>query len=366
MSAARGRPLKALLPVLLALLVATALGAQSRPLEPPPPPDSADFAALIDWLVAHSGHSAFSSEIDRLIDMSQHVDHLVAIGDRLLPVIGDSGLLATTAKRLGGVAMTVRDYERAAELFDTAYIASGGADFESLFAQAQALLQTGNVAAAEQRARTVVARTTDYELKRRAYALVARALHLTDRDTEAAQLLATLSQLDEPELVEPDTLLLQSAVVDRLGDDDLDPISQLGRLHPDSVAMRLVQGRLVHQAPLPSTLLAHTAPWQRTESAREGREESGEARTTNGSAEARESVARVTAIQVGSFADAENATHLAVDLESIGLDATTEEVDRDGHTLHLVLVRVPEGDPREAARALEALRDAGYEGFLIY
>jgi cell division septation protein DedD len=336
----------------LVALSSSPMTAQSRPAESPPPED-ADFERLFSWLLAGNGQDAFADGIDRLIESAERVEQLDRVATELLPRIGDPHLLARTAASLGRLGMTVRDYARAAELYETAYIASGGTDLESLFHQAQALIQTGEIARAEQRARSVVAQTTDYELKRRAYALVARAMHSAGMTAEAARLLSTLAELDESDLVEPETLLLLSEVLNDLGEEPDPPIDQLRRLHPESVAVRLLGADQIRQAPLPAALLA-------------SRPEGGPERRTGPPAEPSPAGPAVTAIQVGSFSDAENARHLTDDLREIGLDALVETVDRDGRTLELVLVTVPGERPEDASRVLGTLREAGYDGFLIY
>ncbi len=322
------------------------------------------FDAAFDWLSGNPGHPEFHDRLEATLSLAEDVESLERVAREIVPLIDDRTLLADTARRLGRFAMTIRDYELAGELFESAYIASGGTDLASLFAQAQALLQTGRFTASEQRARTVVAETDDYELKRRAYALVARAMHLRGRHAEALRLLEILAELDDPEYVEPDSLLLQSAVLLALERSGTDPMRQLERLHPHSIAIRIASGRLVTPAPLPATLL--TGTWD--VSALAGRDTAvPAAHAPDGSSEpARPQAPRVSAIQVGSFSDPDNAVHLVADLKELGLEAHVETVDRDGRSLELVLVPVPGGSPEEAARVLAALQDAGYRGFLIY
>lgn len=356
--------------LVLGTLLAVSPAAQTRPVEPPPP-DEADFSTLAEWITSNPGHTAVAGQVDRLIGMAATMDEIRRIASEVLPGIAHDDVLADAAATLARVTMIVRDYATASDLAETAYIASGGDDLESLFLQSQALLQTGHVVAAEQRARMVVSRTDDYELKRRAYALVARAMHAAGRSAEAARLLATLAELDDPALVEPDTLLLQSVVNEGIGRSASPPIEQLGRLHPQSVALRLVRGELVEQAPLPSALLA-TLPAEALPadaSSASGTQQSAgrshspaEVLPTRGDADA----PAVSAIQVGSFSDADNARHLAEDLRELDLDVVEKSVDRNGRSLELVLVTVDDGTSASASRVLGVLREAGYDGFLIY
>ena len=317
-----------------------------------PGPDEA-----IEWLIANSSHGAFRDRLSHVLDNARNVASLERVAREIVPLIDDRDLLADVAARLGRFAMTIRDFELADELFESAYIASGGTDLGSLYAQAQALLQIGRIAASEQRARTVVAETEDYELKRRAYATVARTMHLRGRNEDAARLLETLSGLDGPDDVEPDTLLLQSAVLVSLEMSGEEPLRRLERLHPQSVAVHMIGGRLVGEAPLPATLLTGPRDVPAAESDRP---------EASGSGEARPQAPRVTAIQVGSFSDRDNAVHLAADLRGLGLETHTETVHRDGRSLELVFVSVPGGTTEEAALVLAALEEAGYRGFAVY
>jgi cell division septation protein DedD len=358
---------KSIVLLLLGSLFAGASPAQTRPVEPPPPVE-ADFDTLAAWIASNPGHTAAGDQLDRLIGSAATMDEVRRIASEVLPGIAHDGVLARAAATLARITLVARDYATTSNLAETAYIASGGADLESLFLQSQALLQTGEIVAAEQRARMVVGRTDDYELKRRAYALVARAMHASGRPSEAARLLATLAELDDPALVEPDTLLLQSAVVSELGESGDRSIAQLARLHPESVAMRLVRGELVEQAPLPSALLA-TLPAEAvtaggaTAPPPEARTEPrAEPLPTRGEAAA----PAVSAIQVGSFSDPDNARHLADDLRDLDLDVVVETVDRNGRSLELVVVTVPNGTSASASRVLGVLREAGYDGFLMY
>ncbi|MFW5745817.1 MAG: SPOR domain-containing protein [Spirochaetota bacterium] len=354
-----------------ALLAAPAVG-QTRAVEPPPPRE-ADFDTISAWISSNPTHTAVADQLDRLMEAATTVEEVRRIAGEVLPGVVRDDVLAEAAADLARLTMTARDYRTASELAETAYIASGGEDLASLFLQAQALLQIGETDACEQRARMVVGRTDDYELKRRAYALVARAMHADGRSAEAERLLATLAELDDPALVEPDTLLLQSAVRAHAGESGAGPIEQLERLHPQSVAMRLVRGDLVEQAPLPSALIA-TLPQSAMRGADpalrapvpDATEAGPEAEPVADALPTRSNAPSVSSIQVGSFSDADNARHLADDLRELGLEVAVETVERNEASLELVLVNVPEGTSASASRVLAVLREAGYDGFLIY
>ena len=337
------------------MLASVCAGAQTS-LDPGTRRIEGGFRELADRLVEQPDDAAFGPRLSELIDSASEMRQIEFISEVLLPLVRDQALLARSAKQLARIAMTARDYELADTLFETAYVASGREDLECLYAQAQALLQLGRLAAAEQRAVTIIEETGDDELERRARALLARAMHLRGRHADASRLLALLLAPDDPADVDPDALLLQSSVLVARDVPGVAPLEQLVRMHPASVASRMVSGNRVEEARLPVMLV--TGPRDRLPEPMTDRSPSTVA--------ARTDEPRVTAIQVGSFSNRDNAVHLTADLRKLGFNARSEPVDRDGRRFELVLVAVAGGSSEDAARTLAALRAAGYDGFRIY
>lgn len=340
--------------LVLAVALANAAGAQSRLPGSPQPSADASFESLVGWLAVNPGHSGFAEALDRAVAAMQTVPQAEQLASVILADAHDGASVHGAIVSLGGVLRTARRFERAITLYEAAYFASAGADLHSLFLQAQLLLETGSFAASEQRARTVVAQADDYELKRRAYALVARLMHVTGRSAEALQLLDTLAALDDPEFVEPDTLLVRHAVRIATASGGESSIERLRRLHPESIAVLQLDHDRIEPAPLPSALLlSDGGPLASAATA-------GPPSSDDGSS------AQVTAIQIGSFSDRDNAEHQAADLQTLGLDGRVVEERTGSRTLYRVLVSVPDGRPSEATRILGILRNAGLDGFMLY
>lgn len=274
-----------------------------------------------------------------------HLQEIRILAERALTGDVPAG---TDLKRLAGILLSVRDFESASALYENAYISSGGEDLESLLFLAATLVETGALPLARRRAQVVLEQAGEsYELKRRAYTLIARTLLIEGRADEANPMLRTLAELGQPELVEPETLLALRDTEQLLDVDVPIAISLLEELHPQSIAGQLSEGGRFHQPSLPSSIVTRALLPAETQ-------------------ELEPAVPRVTAIQVGSFSDEENAIHMARDLEAIGLGAEVTTSDRDGAQLALVIVRVDEADPNGTSTVLAALDEAGYSGFLIY
>lgn len=77
--------------------------------------------------------------------------------------------------------------------------------------------------------------------------------------------------------------------------------------------------------------------------------------------------AAVSAIQTGSFRDAENARYMAEDIRAIGFAATVETAETANGTFYRVLVPMPAGStPADAQRQVVELKERGIEGFLVF
>ncbi len=300
--------------------------------------------AIVLTLFAALSTAAFAQDA---LSTAMSITDVHSAGEDLLSGRIDS---PDDAARAARVLLAARDYERAERLFEAAYLGSAGRDLESLFYQALMLLELGDTVGAERRARLAVEQTEDYELKRRAYTLMARALHLRGESEAALPMLLTLAELQEPELVEPETLLLLEQVLSILGHSEEQALTSAGapvtiaEIHPESIAAMRTTDLSLRYTPMPSNLASLRDVLPATPQ---------EAITESGAS-----------IQVGSFSDPENAMHLADDLRELDLPAEVSVTERDGRELSIVLIRLASRDAEEVAQTMEALAEAGYAGFL--
>jgi hypothetical protein len=175
-------------------------------------------------------------------------------------------------------------------------------------------------------------------------------------------MLQTLASLDDSEYVEVESLVLLKEILELAGEGDAvkDVEATLVELFPDSLDTARIIGdnRSVRPAGLPSAMLLSPP------------EEAPVPASTATASESepiqRRDQPQLSAVQVGSFSDPDNATHLTRDLDRLGLDAHTETISREGRSLYQVVVRIPEGGTEDAARVLSILRENGFDGFLVY
>ena len=345
------------------LLLAAHVSAQTdqRPaggLEKAPPARDAAVDQRIEWLAGNPEHSAVADVLSGVLNDAKSVAQLTSVSDALSR-ISIAELRHGGYRAVAAVLRSARMLPEAALNYGMAYLASGGTDLESLYLQAQTLFELGDLAGSSERVHTVLAQTADYELKRRAYTLAAHISYEHGREADARRMLETLASLDDPELVEVESLVLFREILERSGNNEAAARvdDSLARLFPESVAVaQFVAGnRYVRSAGLPSSLLLSAAL-----------EAPGDAPAAVGTPAERRDQPRLSAVQVGSFSDPDNAAHLTRDLIRLGLDARTESISREGRTLYQVTVRIADGSTAGAARTLAILRENGFDGFLIY
>jgi tetratricopeptide (TPR) repeat protein len=257
-------------------------------------------------------------------------------------------------RELGALLRLARRYDAALVTLQELYSRTG--DLEDLYRLAEMQIQLGAYGAAEKSAGSIVREipgndTRQYELRRRAYALLARALFYSGSAERSERLLSTLAELDSPELVEPATLLLLADVQRHLGKETT-ALDQLRRLHPSSIALLLDADGPVMEALVPSTLAIRT--------------HAGSARLNAPVAEPPQEQPAIRGIQVGSFSDPDNAHHMVRDIEELGLSAEIAQQEREGRSIQIVLALVADGEPGTAQAVLSTLREAGFDGFLLY
>jgi len=338
------------------LLVAGLAGAVAAP-----PERNTSLSERMEWLVANPEHPAVAEVFSNVLEDARSMADLDAIRRRVLPSLVEPEVRFNGTRILAAVYRTARQFTIAADLYRQAYElscdASLGTDLDSLFVHAQILLELGDLSRADTEARAVLTQTTDYSLKRRAYTLVARIAYEGGNSARALEMLDTLVSLANSgetasDLVEVETLLLTRQILAVSGPalamqriDDL-----LLRLFPQSVAAGIVnaESRQMTLPGLPSVLLL------------------AQAADTEAAPAVRRDQPRLSAVQVGSFSDADNADHLTADLQRLGLPARTEAISREGSTLHQVVVDISSGTTEDAARIFSTLRENGFDGFLVY
>jgi tetratricopeptide (TPR) repeat protein len=331
------------------LFCAAVLVAQPTTLQAPPPGSGTTLEQKTEWLVRNPDHTASLEVLDEIFAEIASLDQLLLFVGTLLPDLPPGELLTEAASRSADLLMTARSWEQAAGLYQMAWESSGRTEFRALFRQAQLLVEMGDLSGAESRARTVVLESSDYELKRRAYALVARVMHMDGRSDDAAAILSTLIALDDPALVEADAFLLMSIVLQSTSDEtEANALERrLAELLPDSIVLEYDRSQVV-AAPTPAALALGMPGFDRMAD------------------NAEETSPAVTAIQVASFVDADNAHQLALDLADLGLEVVQRTAVRDGMAFEQVLIPVLDGSARDAEQILARLHDAGYDGLLIY
>jgi tetratricopeptide (TPR) repeat protein len=304
----------------------------------------------ISWLANNQAHPEFAQRLESTLSGLKTVSQARSLARVLPSLLIAPQELERVATAVANILLTARRFTEAAELYTLAFESSGATNSRLQFRIAQLALHAGELSRADRLARDVLSRTDDYELKRRSYALIARALHAAGRHEEARQMLTTLLALEDPALVEPETLVLMERVERALGN-QFSAIATLGESHPESVAALISEHPQVLSAALPLRLMEFFAPAE-------------ESPDLMGTAIDRAAVT-VSGIQVGSFTDPDNAFHMRRDIEGLGLEAEVRTQTREARTTHTVVV-VIEGGSSQVVDAMEQLQRAGFDGFLVY
>ncbi len=316
----------------------------------------------VDWLAAHGEHTAAGDVLDDILDEVRTIPEILYLSEQALANLSPD-LKGRGYRSVAAVLRSARRLEEAARDYGLAYEASGRTDLRSLFLQGQLLFELGDLSAADARARRVIAETSDYEIRRRAYTLAALIAYESGHEEEARRMLQTLASLNDSDYVEVESLVLLKGILDLAGDSTAaeQVEAMLVALFPESVdtARIVADNRYLRPAALPSALLlspAGESPVVTTEPALPESEPAAQRRDQP----------QLSAVQVGSFSDPDNAMHLTRDLNRLSLDARTETISREGRSLYQVVVRIPGGKTEDAARVLSILRDNGFDGFLVY
>lgn len=257
-------------------------------------------------------------------------------------------------------ALTRRNFPDAIDLFDSAARASSSVERSQAFTlrSSELLIETGEHRAALERAIVLESAAVNQLIRRDASLLGIRALFHLDRAEDAFERILRLDPTD------PAGMFLTARVAREVRDPSLSeiierllerfPDSLEGALATDSdwIALPTVPSHLFSVSRTQDFLEAAALP-EETASNHVPSEEA----THSASAEA-------SGIQLGSFSSSANAHRHAERIRDAGWDVS---VEGDAGETFRVLVRFDEALPRsEAEQRQLQLRDAGFEGFLLY
>lgn len=245
-------------------------------------------------------------------------------------------------------ALTRRDFADAIDLFASAARASSSVERSQAFTlrSAELLIETGEHRAALERAIVLESAAVNQHIRRDASLLGIRALFHLDRAEDALERILRLDPTD------PAGMFLTARMAREVQDPALSEIiERLLERFPDSL-----EGALATDSDwiaLP-TVPSHLFSVSRTQDL-----------SDDVPAEALQTAsADASGIQLGSFSSSANAHRHAERIRDAGWEVSVE--DDAGETFR-VLVRFDEALPRsEAERRQLQLRDAGFEGFLLY
>lgn len=214
------------------------------------------------------------------------------------------------------------------------------------------------------------------ELQARIWLLLARIHGLEGKQREAEPLYRLLITSYGDTTVAPATLLAYYEFLTSLGREGeaAEQLEKLARDFPDSPELALAQGgdgRIAY-APSPSRFLPQELPapvGKGIEAA--GQASSGEAAiaeakpTAPTAAEEEKPPPLNVLVQTGSFRDPENAHYMIRDLKASGFDAGIME-KRIGDTVYYRVVIGPAQTAEKAQAVLMKLKDASFEGVLLF
>ncbi|MFW6252820.1 MAG: SPOR domain-containing protein [bacterium] len=274
------------------------------------------------------------------------------------PVGADDPATSEDFERQALRALTRRNFPEAIELFENAARASNSVERAQAFMlqSAELLIETGEHRAALERAIVLESAAENQLLRRDASLLGIRALYHLDRAEDAYERIRRLAPTD------PTGMFLTAHMAREMRDPELsDIIERLLERFPDSLEGALASDSDWISLPaLPSLLFSASRIQDVVETDA----------STDASPEPVPHEATQTSdtdafgIQLGSFSSSENARRHAQRIRDEGWDVSVD--DDTGETFR-VLVRFEEALPRSEAelRQLE-LRDAGFEGFLLF
>jgi len=208
------------------------------------------------------------------------------------------------------------------------------------------------------------------ELQARIWLLLARIHGLEGKQREAEPLYRFLITTYGDTTVAPAVYLAYYEFLTAIGREEeaADQFEKLARVFPDSPELALARAQEgngpIAYAPSPSRFLPRELP-----APSDGAGTPGAATTpttpTTPAADKQEQAPRNVVVQTGSFRDPENAHYMIRDLKAIGFAAGIMEIRIDDTVYYRVVIG-PARTAEKAQAVLMKLKDAGFEGVLLF
>jgi len=286
-------------------------------------------------------------------------------------VVEDPEYRKTVYLRLARLSELCGELDAAAEAYLDAARAARGPDASRASLQAARILfELGKERESRQRAEDILADGEGIHVQRAAALLLARVHAANDENDAALSIVKGLAMSKPDSLVGPEVLLLYHELAARTGDaaQTATALSLLKGRYPDSPEYAIAAGNgneTVSAYPSLSRLLNPLVVDKSAE------DNSGSTAVEAGTQSASGPARRATAVQTGSFKDAENAAFMVKDLEKLGYKATVREAVISGtHYYQVVIPLDAETDAKEASRNAEQvilqLKEHGLEGMLQF
>lgn len=337
--------------------------------EPVQPEDSALAASAVDELLALRGDPNF---FQALTDTYRSVKNPIEALDLMatfLPVLERDTERHTLLLDMARLEEQVGRLQKAQLHYQSAAFTGRLArDYRALFHSMLILIELGDYEYAMVQAQQIIGNTEDGALSLQATAQKARIQQLEGRQIEALQ---TAQQLYNGRKSLPADVLYSLWILFRSipGDSDYSSSAdavekELSERFPDSPEYGLIT-RENSPAPTVESALGLRSVVTADSEAEELRDgpDSSEPQVNSDAAKPPE-LEKSTAIQTGSFRDAENARYMQRTLEEEGFTALVTQAEVGEAIYYRVLVPIPFGESEE--RIILQLKEKGFEGYPIY
>lgn len=319
----------------------------------------------IEKLLDRRGDPGFFAELTSVYRGMEDPAKALDLMYRFLPVIDNDEDRHTLLLDMARLEEQTGKLQKAQLHYQTAaFTGGGGQDYQALFHSMLLLIDLGNLEHALVQAEQIIAEESKGDLYLRAKAQKGRILQLQGRNTEA---LATTDQLfTHIESLPADVLYnlwilyasLPSGHSRSAAADDLK--AELKKRFPSSPEYGLIIDKNSPVATVETALGLRKAEEKGAEQPQTDGETDSDSQSDDGDTGGEKS----TAIQAGSFKDAENAMYMKRALEEKGFDAMVSQADVEDVIYYRVLIPIPFG--KTAEEIVMQLKEKGFEGYPIY